>query len=232
MILSPHLLMAKDGRYVVVVRHPEGVKPNALRHDVLYIAGKLVRSQRLSDAERVERLLAAARAWIAARAAERDTLPAVPGYGLVDRLKRYKVSRRDSRDKMAALVRAARQKPPPPRQELEAEYGAKAVQVAFKRWPRLRAGYPRSRQRARGGSRITTGGHASRTLLETLLAIAAKLKEQPTWAELAASSDPPLTDGRLHRHLELLRDSFKLDIDDRRKNIVVWDWGLLREDRL
>lgn len=231
MILSPHLLLkAKGGRYVVVIRHPIGVKPNALQHDVVFIVGKLARSQKLSDANQIENLLAEARTWIDTYKANLEALPAVPGYSLIDRLKRHKLSFRDSRNNQAALIHAARRGVA--RETLEAEFGCKAVSVIFKRWPRLRARYPHRTQRKRGGSQITTGGSASKTLLITVLDIAAALKKNPGWQELAAVLEPPLGEVTVLRYLDLLCECFRMRIDKTRAGPIVLDWGILREDRL
>lgn len=228
--LSPHILKAKDGPSVVVIRHPKGTKPNGLRHDAVYLAGRLTRSQKLSDAERVEQLLNDARRWIEDHAAAIDALPTLQGHGLIDRLKRHKKAWADSRGKTARLIKAARRGMPRP--QLEAEFGAKAVSLIFAKWPRLRARYPKRTPKPRGGSQIKAGGDASRTLLMTLISLAKALNQAPRWEDLAALQTPPLSRDRIHRYLDLLRDSLHMEIQDEQNGPKVIDWGIINPDRI
>lgn len=229
-MLSVHIMQSRGSQAVVVIRHHGGVKPNALRHDVVFIAGSLARGSKLNDAEQLEDLLTSARAWIEAHAHEAETLPAVPGYGLVDRLRRHKRAFRDSRNARARLLRALRRGED--RDALEAEHGRKAVDGAIKRWRKLRAIYPRRAHQKRGGGKIAAGGSASKTLLTLLVAMATKLRESPTWSELAAIQQPPLTEATVLKYLDLLREVFKMQISESRSCVIVHDWGLFRENRL
>lgn len=234
MILSPHILTAKEGRSVAVIRHPAGARPNALRHDVVFIVGKLKlkRSGEDSEADQLARLLSDAKRWIDANGGvDIDRIPPLPGYGPIDRLKRVKRGWRDNRDRTATLIRAARQKIP--RAELEARFGAKAVQLMFARWPRLRAKYPKRAPPKRGGSQILTGGAASHTLLTTLLRVARALDAQPTVEKLTTVQDPPLRAETIYRHLNLLVEVFQMRIwEDHNRRITVQDWGMFDPDRL
>lgn len=230
MILSVHVIAASTGQQIAVLRHPIGVKPNALRHDVVFIAGTISRAHRLNGTRKMEELLAVARTWADARTGNVETLSAVPGYGLVDRLRRHKRAFADARAKKARLLIAMRKRED--RRALEAEHGRKAVDNARKRWKKLRASYPRRKHQKRGGSRLTAGGSASKSLLLTLVKMAAKLKRSPTWEDLATIKDPPLEQITVIRYLDLLREVFDVKISETRERVNILDWGKLKEDRL
>jgi hypothetical protein len=234
MVLSPHVIGAKDGHYVSVVRHPAGEKPSVIRrgHEVVRILGKLPRAWRLTDTA-VTELLDAARAWIEQQTAI-ETLPVVPEYSLVARLRRAKKPFQERRRLKARILLAMRAGIPLADLAKQEEALTKPLaKQLVNRWRRLEgyrtqitAVWPRSPRRAAGGHQ--------RISIAQLVAMVRLLAAGATeWKQLAVVAEPALSRATVFRYVLVLQNEFLLKVTWTLKDgWRVDDWGLFAPDRL